>query len=193
MLQYVCQQVLLCTYWNLGWVCKVPSVCVSSPQKIGHKRVMLFTDNDDPHSDSITLQVSCVLWWICSDVCTTMLLLWTATSKDEGQGNEFHSHMCTLQFVWSCIDTVPILCDFRLAFGVHVGQGHSQIVVSTRQHTVWELWRRDRINLLNTMQPRLSWHCSSFPPPPPPKKIVYEICGLDCIFVKAKAAYCCYM
>lgn len=28
----------------------------NSPQKIGYKRVMLFTDNDDPHSDSVTLQ-----------------------------------------------------------------------------------------------------------------------------------------
>lgn len=31
--------------------------CSSSSQKVGHKRIMLFTNNDNPHADNPSLQV----------------------------------------------------------------------------------------------------------------------------------------
>jgi ATP-dependent DNA helicase 2 subunit 1 len=40
--------------YDVLWICS--NMFANSPQKIGYKRVMLFTDNDDPHSDSVTLQ-----------------------------------------------------------------------------------------------------------------------------------------
>ena len=49
-LYYLARKVLLLSEFTF-------SVLIVSAQKIGHKRVMLFTDNDNPHRDSVTLQV----------------------------------------------------------------------------------------------------------------------------------------
>ncbi|XP_062513142.1 X-ray repair cross-complementing protein 5-like [Corticium candelabrum] len=44
----------LFSLYDVLWICS--NMFANSAQKIGHKRVMLFTDNDNPHRDSVTLQ-----------------------------------------------------------------------------------------------------------------------------------------